>query len=138
MKHTTLSSVVLLALVIGMFAMPEASRADAVVFEDDFANGVVTNSKSVVGFWTEAMSAGDANALVEAGGELTLTAGDNDGSNADDNSEAHIYSALSSQFNFFKQRLILRVRGVTFDDHGSGIGDFKQKFRFALLADNTT
>ena len=44
------------AIVIGLFTMAGVVHADTIVFEDDFANGVVKDSKSVVNFAWRQMS----------------------------------------------------------------------------------
>ncbi len=127
-----------LALVVllgGIISVPCLART---VFEDDFANGTVADSTSVSGFWSSglAVAAGDANALNESGGTLTMTAGSNDGASDNAYSGVTLYSAISSNFNFFTKIRKYSVRGITFDDHGTSILNSSEQFRFSLLSDS--
>jgi hypothetical protein len=114
------------------FALTVHAHA-AVVFVDTFSNGTPENSDTEVGFWTTSTAAagGSANAITESGGTLTLSAGDNDGTNDSANSGVLLVSDVSADFNFFEQELTFQVRGISFSGT-SPTG--KRRLRFGLTS----
>ena len=75
-------------------------------FVDTFENGSVANSDSVIGFWTESQSASGAyRKIEEAGGTLTLSAGQSSGTST---SFTQIQSGIDSRFSFLSSGLVFQ------------------------------
>jgi len=136
MQIEKITKTILPAVAIGLLISGTSFANTSTVFEDNFANGVVTDSKDTAGYWTVSLGAGagDANAVSETGGTLTMTAGSNDGENDGSHSGVNLSSAISSSFNFFTKPITFSVRGITFDDFGTGLTAAQQQFRFCLLS----
>jgi hypothetical protein len=121
----------ILSLCLGA-VFPIAS-VSAQVFVDSFNNGTAADSDAQAGFWATNTSngSGDANAIVESGGVLSMSAGDDDGTNNANYSGVSLISSVSSDFNFFTDTLSFQVRGISFS--GSTAAD-KQQLRLGLTA----
>src|SRR5437016_3258874 len=104
-------------------AAPSALALDP-VFVDHFNNGVVENSDSVTGFWTQRNS-GSASVAAEPGsGPLQLTAG------GSQYPHGQIASAVQSNFNFFHTPIVLQASGLNFTSTTNSLN--KGILRFVL------
>lgn len=100
-----------------IFLFPAVGRADLI---DNFDNGVIADSDSIGGYWDTVSFGGSANAISEAGGRITFTVGDDDGSNESDFGAAGIFSnGFRSDLNFLSNSVTLQVRGIEFQSTGS-------------------
>src|SRR5262245_44061407 len=88
-------------------AAPSAFALDQ-VFVDHFNNGVVENSDTVNGFWTQRNSGSASMASESATGPLLLTAG------GSAYPHGQIASAVQSYFNFFRTPLVISAAGINF------------------------
>lgn len=124
-----------IALTVALAVLASVGWA-GLIFQDNFSNNVVTDSDGVAGFWTQRLNpgGGDANAIVEAGGILTMTCGSNDGTSDSDYAGVKLFSAFSSNYSWFAQARVFKVRGITFNDHGTGISDSSEQLRFCLVS----
>ncbi|MBI1369879.1 MAG: hypothetical protein GC162_14640 [Planctomycetes bacterium] len=115
-----------------------AEGAIVTVLEDNFNNGIVANSDSNVGYWSQNLNSGpgDANSIAESGGILSMTVGDNAGTNHSNFSGVVIYSGVTSDFNFFTHEITIAVRGISFTNNGTPtIGGAAERLRMMLLSD---
>lgn len=121
----------LLLLCLGLLL--SGSSISGQVFVDSFSNGTVADSDLLTGFWITNLNngSGDANALIESAGTLSMSAGDNDGTNNANFSGVSLTSSVSSNFNFFSDSLTFKVRGISFS--GSTAPD-KQQIRMSLTS----
>lgn len=112
MRHFRLSIVTTTVL----FACSAASGA----FVDEFDNGVVQDSNGISGFWDTLSFGGSANSIVEAGGNITFTIGDDDGSNESDFGGASAFSnSFRPEFSFLSNQVKIEVRGIQFSSPGN-------------------
>lgn len=101
---------------------PVAASATNRVFTDRFKNGGVTNSDSVVGFWTQRNSSGS---ITETTGDpVKLTA------SGAGYPHAQLASSVQSNFNFFTAPLSITADGIEFRSTSNSTG--KSILRFAL------
>jgi iduronate 2-sulfatase len=103
------------------------------IFIDTFSNNTVADSDTQAGFWSMNLNngGGDANAISESGGILSMTAGDDDGTNNANYSGVSLVSSVSSDFNFFSSEITFQVRGISFS--GTTAASQKQ-LRLGLLS----
>ena len=134
MNRTKNALLILSALaVVALMGLATSAKA-GVVFQDDFNNGVVTDSDTVPGFWTaNPNNLGTANnTFAEANSELSISITGGSGSSGGNMRPlASVASAVGNDFNFFNQPLTFSGGGLSFSGTAAG---FNQLGNFDVIS----
>jgi hypothetical protein len=124
---TIMNKLKILKLVAAAFLLGSTSQAQ-VIFQDNFNNGIIANSDTITGYWTNAPGAVWTHS--ESGGFFS-------GSTPTSTGTAHteIYGAMDSSIGFFSQEKTYSVRLDADGLNGAATG---KTLRFSLMSGNQT
>ncbi|MHB1157551.1 MAG: PEP-CTERM sorting domain-containing protein [Phycisphaerales bacterium] len=107
-----------------LWATGTTARADTVVFQDSFNNGVVANSDSIVSYWTPSGTTSETNIT----GPLNMSATQP----ASGNVQSHLKTQTYSDLNFFNNKITIDFSLAATFTSGHSTGFSPGAVRFTL------